>query len=1078
MSIAEGSLLHLRLFICGVEVPVIGAMVSATEGSPAAAQIEIIPTDRALRLLPRSKIHLFFLDYDEAAYGGVKDSYYKLLFSGELFTISYTKTGFGSRSMVLQCLDDSNFWDTSYLYLLRYANANTGDGAVVQRRNVFLGAGAVFDDILSSPELTVATWASKSTPPYTASVAGSGGLLGGLFSVLELIGGLPGKFVGVTAWHSIQEARVRLMDQLAGDDGETAKKLYELTVFQEWVKDRIGDRGTVISFRDIIEMVNGYTFYGVVPNPVARYHPGSRNNPPWPATLSKGIDDLDPEFRALVEEVLVKLKKKYPGARFTSTYRSLEDRNRIRKDAGDAPYASKKDTKGWAHDWGFAVDIAGHTANIGYKTGQIGYTSESSFKVEAEGVPPGSWNDRSDYSVHKKCQYYRKVKGVTTAEGLLPYLNDYDKRQLAIAVEFYHALRDIIYQDYRGILRWNASNIQDPMWEAAGLKMRTDSGEMKAGGDPVHVEMVGWEDKLGEGYELGGEKSALKEFLEKLGPRERMLTQYFRPDCWFVPPPRCNVIFPEEVNSFSFTRQMMRETTRLQLLTHNVMVGEDAILNQSYFAPNFQKTKSLQEDGIGSVGEQVIYPHEKFSGLVPKMERISDVAIYARLTEDYKISDDEKQLSAQNAEEEFFSVVDDKISKWASQTAAFNFLSHRYSSRIANVSGRFMPRIACGFPALILDKPHHTSDAVANSQEPIHFLGMVRSFTHSLSQSGGNTSVSLSHARSHRNVDETDGLPDDLFAVQVGKANTRTITLTIGPSMSPAEFVFWREIQDAWVNEWVSLGTSSSGSDRFPTNPEVFSRLTITGPEGGKVTDIKVRNLNGSNILELGPKELREGDEPVLDSNGQIQYETIEAGMSQSHLGAAPASRQSYFQSITYSETLGEDGVIIALEDAIRPPWFSDQYGNDRIGSLYEEFFGCDSMLALGGTQDIESATSAISQSYSRASAGGFSAASWIYENTKRTYTTLPQVLGGDGVVGFHQYAVGRYSGSDWTERKLEALVASGEPLEDGGEPFLSTQFNQEEPNTISVDLDPRTERANKARAYQAELLYFRGLRG
>jgi hypothetical protein len=1053
----RGDVLHLRLFICGIEVPVIGAMVSATEGSPAAAQIEIIPTDRGLRLLPRSKVHLFFLDYDAVNAGSpredaevdperlIRSDLYKLMFSGELFTINYSKTGFGSRSMVMQCLDDSNLWDTSYLYLLRYANGDTGDGAIVQNTSPFLGALAQTSDVLGNPELLVTQLASSSAAPLTPSLRASGGILGGLFSVLELIGGLPGKYVGVTSWHTIQEARVRLMDQLAGDDGEISRKIYDSQVFQEWLKDRLGDRGTVISFRDVISMINSYIFYGVVPNPVARYVPGSRVPPVWPVDLARGTTGLVPEFDEMVKKVEELVRADFPNVKRNSGYRSNEENAALYREMG-LP-APKEDSS--AHNLGYAVDLGGHgQQHIGFGWQQTPYKSEEAF------------TGTTNYSIHRKIRYYQLVHSVGEKVGvavgdLEQYLTPNDITELKNVKAFYLAIKAAVAQV--GGLSWGAAVA--PTW---GDPPPTDLMCQYLGFegiDPVHVARIGWS-QLSAKNAGSGNATANEAFYKALDPRERMLTQYFRPDCWFVSPPRCNIIFPEEINSFSFTRQMMRETTRLQLMTHNLMIGESALLNQSYFAPTFATTKSLTSAGSGMVSEVVIYPHEKFSGIVPKLERISDVAIYARLTEDHKITEDQKKLDITEKAEEFNEAAQSQIDLWAARTATFNFLSHRYSSRMCTVAGRFMPRIVCGFPALIIDKPAKTSSEIANAQMPVHFMGMVRSVAHSLSQSGGSTNLTLSHARSHKSRDELDDLPDDLFKVQEDRVTSRDYTIVLGEQMAREDYIFVHTLWIAWLD---AQKYQRDGSFTFNQVAHAVP------PEKGTLSNIRVLNLAGKDFLEEGPAEDKP---PVLpefeDEQASYPDKVIQVGT----VGDTERVEMK-FRSVTYTISEGEDGRVFALEDAIRPPWFSDQYQNANIGRLYKDFFGCSSLVSLYGNQDIEHSTNSLVAEYSKKSGGGENAATWIYHRTLRAFASLPQVLGDRSQVGFHSWAVGPYEA-------LEHLVleSTGETDEAGNAAKLTSSSFPGTEETIEPKLDPRGERSRRVVAYRNELLSFHGLRG
>ena len=59
---SPGFLLHLRLFLEGIEIPVISAGVTATIGSGATATIDIVPDDTLDQILPRTTVHLFYLD--------------------------------------------------------------------------------------------------------------------------------------------------------------------------------------------------------------------------------------------------------------------------------------------------------------------------------------------------------------------------------------------------------------------------------------------------------------------------------------------------------------------------------------------------------------------------------------------------------------------------------------------------------------------------------------------------------------------------------------------------------------------------------------------------------------------------------------------------------------------------------------------------------------------------------------------------------------------------------------------------------------------------------------------------------
>ena len=127
--------LKIRGFIEGVEIPIIAASITSTPNAPASASIQIIATDRAQEIKPRSCVHLFFKDLyegpgDNIYIGGegieteyhserykqiLEEESYKLLFMGEIMGYQFDKTA-GARQLTLQCADFSVYWDTSYYF--------------------------------------------------------------------------------------------------------------------------------------------------------------------------------------------------------------------------------------------------------------------------------------------------------------------------------------------------------------------------------------------------------------------------------------------------------------------------------------------------------------------------------------------------------------------------------------------------------------------------------------------------------------------------------------------------------------------------------------------------------------------------------------------------------------------------------------------------------------------------------------------------------------------------------------------------------------------------------------------------
>ena len=147
--------LMFRLFLEGVEIPVVGARISVAAGAPAAAIIQVVPTDRALDFHPRTMVHLFSLDITSPSTGGeltptegvrrntlsvLKN--YKLIFHGVSVGFRVLKEG-GRRQTFLQCVGPSSAWDNVHQYSMAYGPRGSAWG----NKNSEEGEAILFDDI-------------------------------------------------------------------------------------------------------------------------------------------------------------------------------------------------------------------------------------------------------------------------------------------------------------------------------------------------------------------------------------------------------------------------------------------------------------------------------------------------------------------------------------------------------------------------------------------------------------------------------------------------------------------------------------------------------------------------------------------------------------------------------------------------------------------------------------------------------------------------------------------------------------------------------------------------------------------
>lgn len=586
--------------------------------------------------------------------------------------------------------------------------------------------------------------------------------------------------------------------------------------------------------------------------------------------------------------------------------------------------------------------------------------------------------------------------------------------------------------------------------------------------------------------------------------RTRLVTTVFRPDVWFVMPPACNVVFPEECTNVSYSRQMMRETTRLELQTFTGILTDQTqnaaaqLIQQYYFAPALIDDSGLPtlpdqigngktEDGTfpsTAPDEQpltnVMYIHEKFSGIIPKIERISDTSFYSAI--------EANKNSGTGVTADSVTTVQ----QYAQRVALFNFLRNRYLARQANVSGTFMPRIVAGFPALVVNRPKES-----DTDDPTHFIGMITNVTHTLNQEGGTTSFALAYARPHTIASEEESFlrflaamaedipaqtTDAAYPTQQEDLNTLNLQLrTVASKMT-------NEGEDPIADLYVPL----SQGDFEAANLKAGEFGVVLFKAGIDVSAFSatVVLINRADLTQTYTYEELFGEEALLDDAGSTAFraafgiakdDTAESfanssGWSASDEvdGLADASGLVYPVVIAFSLTEAAKTVTRSFEELMTPPWFSDAYMNANISSYYKRLLGCASMGdQFGDTSSVENAARKVVSSYStqanvKSNAGD---PEFIYLNTKREIPTQAQVL------EFHRFAF-----TDSSNAPLYGLDKSGGGVkeDDPGRPVARDRVHTSEELLLSGFgiLDPRQERRSAVKSYQDQLLGRRAFRG
>jgi len=384
----------------------------------------------------------------------------------------------------------------------------------------------------------------------------------------------------------------------------------------------------------------------------------------------------------------------------------------------------------------------------------------------------------------------------------------------------------------------------------------------------------------------------------------RVNNQIFRPDIWYAPPPRCNVIFPEMYDSFSFARQYLREVSRLELQTHNEILGNDALFNGRYYAPNVEDVRR----GVKLSSRRfarLIMDHELYTGIIPMFENLSEANLFAMR------SGKVKKAGA-------------KVS-YAQRAVNFQYFKYRFESRGMDCSGRFNPPMVPGFPSLIIDKcMDHSQLQISslNLTDQAKALGVKGSLTrgeslmklvspqylavcatlaHTVSQEGGRSQYQFIHARVHRESTEFLGVDKATVYKVVGDAAKKTVVAA--PVILP---------------------------------PMKKQR----GPRGGVIT--KVRDVSSKwkgrtrRLLGQGSKV------KVGDWYPDWYFRDINVDKGSQLLIGAFEVQEGYTRR-------KKDKVDLPIEEAIRPPWIWDGWANPKVSDTYDQLFGTGALTDIGG---------------------------------------------------------------------------------------------------------------------------------
>lgn len=810
--------LGIRLFLEGMEVPVISAQVNVVPDQPATAAIQIVPSDMAMHLLPRTLVHLFYLDDEQLPYppsnprvqqdGGqdqaenntnrfdAPDEQYKLMFCGEVIGYNYSKTP-SSRQLVLQCMDLSSYWNTCYQW---FADYSVGGNGLTDRSHSFLGAGAsMFNSVAGGHQWVIGR--ILNTKPNHPEYQDAKGLLSGVIHLLEAIGGIRyrGKkkdeigFNGVNDFFTIAELRYNLLGMIgAVSADDTSAKMYANKAFRQWLKNGMTSLGSLLSFRDILNHVNRHIFHHIFPNPAPYFAEGSIK-----------------ERSMLVDPVL-----------YTDTPSGQNVKLNIK-------YIGQAVNKAWD---GFKLGEVGSVSN--FVTGVRSLTQAKEWLEKAtEGIGSIESDDKTDIE--------SALKGVKAI---------FDDSDTTIAETGYEEETDpVTGAELEG---WNEET------ETLTPENITNQSEQLSSFMEEAARIIE-EDILSK----KARAKVLKPRKVRTTEGAHLYSQLLFPETYFVSPPKCNILFPDQYFQFSFSRNFMREVSRLSCQGGLGMLAGGrrgaALFASHYYAPNITDARGKNLYATWSKGASVLLPHEIHSGIIPKFEWVPDGHRWGA-----------KASYTGNTSDKFY-YNQFKIN-YIQRLANFQFYLHRWSARTMSISGVFNPRIVLGLPALVMDRSMPAPEVVKQIEAklerkwlPMQFLGKVAQYSHNIHQAGGQTQVTYTHCRTHR------GLDDDFLqvlnrevAITKAKKFKRSFKVTnLLSSNSISDEDYRNRAAEAGRGSGALLG-SEVGNKLIIKDRESFKKLVAAYIEGKLVEGQKVpgsvKAFRGTKIHKIEKSNLTE----------------------------------------------------------------------------------------------------------------------------------------------------------------------------------------------------------------------------
>lgn len=930
----------------------ISAVVQSQKNAPAAASIQIPANDYAMDLKPRTLVHVFFKDLyngappeEQVSVGGagirVQDrdagvdpdlgglfppsrfestleqdeedllnEQYKVLFIGEIHGIQFSKTP-ASRSVILQCLDLSSYWDIAYQYQI--SGYSLGRGGI---RAAFTGASTtVFNDFFDGSGDTIVNNLLDRSPRSFPKLKGT--LLGALVHIIEAIGGVyygRRAMRGVNDFFSLAEMRLHLTQMVGANPfpQNDEVRLLRARGFGSLFRRSLSGLGKLVSIRQVLLALQKYIFHEHIPITSPRFIP-SLSDPNLPQVEELSLEQ-DPATRPL-HRIARTLKNR--AEELIQRQQNATDEQSIRSQSNQRG--------GLRRELRTLARQSARAARLARRVSTQEFTTAFSSQFSLQGV-------RRSFSATSE-QYARVLSVASGFRGgrgqvRLPLAGTPEAASIETTLaSIANSMQQVLSS--RHVKRVQRRSQQpDPPPRLLSVLYRPDVWMVA----PPRSNVVFPELYSQFTYNRNFDKEITRLLL-------RTHSAFYGSDVLF--------------DGFFMS------PSRLLGQRRNARVGRGRVGQHPDYA-----------DAPAYVVKDLM-SHELYTGIIPTFERMSDLNLHALRGRYARTQGGGRIPYAQLAANHIFFqyrfksrqlVMSGKFNPYLAfgfpVTIIDKYLPHdqlRDGTADAAVAARLAQAVAEGEGAvggLPEEEARQVAEAnmarvteafntITEARPNTHYLGTPESMSHSLSANqGGTTNITMGYARTTN--EKTEFLGDNVVSRRARRRRNRRIPQEVAsfadrpPTVGArgprgGEIVEVTDITDRYVRRHARLRTTDRtatgqvryrGGTRLPLYTQQRSFI-IAGRRRGTQVLVGVEQPAAS----YGPEVVA-----LVGTAGNIQSATADANETLVTFNAYRIVEEvGVYQRTT---------IDVPPEELVFPPWYGDHYKSHRIGGLYSYFFG------------------------------------------------------------------------------------------------------------------------------------------